>query len=256
MDVTRNMIAEGLRRLGVRPGEVLLLHSSLKSLGRVEGGPQTLVAALQDVLTTEGTLVMPTLTWDTVNAEHPRFDVRQSASRVGLVTEVFRTMPGVRRSLHPTHSLAAWGRLRDELLEGHEACTSAGPIGSPYHRIVEHGGRILFLGCRLSSNTMMHCVEEWAPVPESLTAEMQPLEVVDYDGRIIPSPQHRHAGARSRHYAKMAPLFEQWGCLVTGRVAEAECRLVDSAIMAERTLRLLREVDRDLFTHDQLPEGA
>ncbi|NLX59836.1 MAG: AAC(3) family N-acetyltransferase [Phycisphaerae bacterium] len=256
MDVTRTIIADGLRQLGVRPGEILLLHSSLKSLGRVEGGPQTLIAAIQDVLTPDGTLVMPTLTWDTVHAKQPRFDVRTSPSRVGLVTETFRTMPGVRRSLHPTHSLAAWGRLRDELLDGHETCTSAGPLGSPYHRIVERRGRILFLGCRLSSNTMMHCVEEWAPVPDSLTADTEPLEVVDYDGRIIPSPQHRHAGARSRHYAKMAPLFEAWGCMVSGRVGEADCRLVDSAIMAERTLRLLREWDRDLFTHDRLPPTA
>jgi hypothetical protein len=78
---------------------------------------------------------------------------------------------------------------------------------------------------------------------------------VDYDGRVIPSPQHRHAGARSKHYAKMGPLFEAWGCMVTGHVGQAECRLVDSAIMTERTLRLLREADRELFTHDRLPAG-
>ncbi|NIA20800.1 MAG: hypothetical protein GWP05_02260 [Anaerolineaceae bacterium] len=253
--VTREIIVQGLRRLGVRSGGVLLVHSSLKSLGRVEGGPAALIAALQDVVRPRGTLAMPTLSYEEIGPDRPRFDVRRTRSCTGLVTEVFRTMPGARRSLHPTHSLAAWGRLRDEIVDGHERCTSPGPRGSPWRRLVEHDGQILFIGCGLSANTMLHCVEEWAPVPGSLKAEMQPLETVDYEGRVIPTPQHRHAGRHSRFYAKMEPLFEKWGCMKVRQVGQATCRLLESRVMVEETLRLLREVDCRLFTHDRLPEG-
>lgn len=256
VSVNRASISHGLRRLGVRPRGVLLVHSSLKSLGRVLGGPQAVVAASQDVLTSDGTLVMPTLSYVEIGENRLRFDVRHTRSCTGLVTEVFRTMPGVRRSLHPTHSLAAWGRLRDRIVEGHELCSSPGPLGSPWHRLYELGAQILFLGCSLAVNTMLHCVEEWAPVPHSLKVETQPLEVAGYDGRVIAVPQHRHAGRRSRFYAKMEPLFRQWGCMTVGRVGAAECRLIDSRTMVDRTLQLIREVDPDLFGHNRLPEGC
>lgn len=253
---TRQSLHGDLLRLGIAPGEVLLVHSSLKSLGPVDGGPEALIGALQDALTPEGTLAMPTLSYAEIGPAQPRFDVCHTRSCVGLVPETFRSMPGVRRSLHPTHSLAAWGRLREAIVAGHERCASAGPLDSPWHRLVEHGALILFLGCGLHVNTMLHCVEEWAPAPGSLEAEAQPLEIVDYDGRLIPAPQHRHAGRRSRFYAKMEPLFEKWGCLKRGRVAAAECCLIESRIMAKRTLQLLRDVDPALFTHDRLPEDA
>jgi len=255
-DVTRESLADDLRRLGIAEGDVLLVHSSLRSLGHVEGGPQTVVLALQDVLTPSGTLTMPTLSYEDIGPAQPRFDVTQTPSCTGLITETFRTMPGVRRSLHPTHSLAAWGRLRDHIIEGHERCTSLGPVGSPWHKLFEHGASVLFMGCGLHTNTMLHCVESWASAPGCLNDEVEQLEVVDYEGRVIAVPQHRDAGRRWRFYAKMEPLLEAWGCMRTGRVGNAVCRLIDSRVMVERTLRLLREVDPQFFTHDRLPEEA
>lgn len=57
---TRESIAADLRRLGVEPGMVLIVHSSLSAIGWVNGGPVTILHALKDVLTPTGTLVMPT----------------------------------------------------------------------------------------------------------------------------------------------------------------------------------------------------
>lgn len=251
--VTCEILVSGLRRLGVTPGGVLLVHSSLKSLGTVEGGPETVIAALQEVITPDGTLVMPAFSYGEIGPEQPRFDVRHTRSCTGLITEVFRTMPGVRRSLHPTHSLAAWGRLREVIVEGHELCTTPGPPGSPFHRIDQHGGQILFLGAGLQVNTMLHCCEEWAPRPESLEAKTEHLEVVDYCGRAIAVALNRHRDGTSRHYGKIEPLLQQWGCMRVGRIGQATCRLVDSRLMVDHILQLLREVDRDFLAHDRLP---
>src|SRR5690606_7280962 len=74
--VTREEIAEGLRRLGVAGGQEVLLHSSLKSFGRVDGGPDAVIDAFLDVLGPSGTLVCPTLTFNGFEATRPVFDSR------------------------------------------------------------------------------------------------------------------------------------------------------------------------------------
>ena len=251
MGVTKDSLVADLHTLGIRPGGVLLVHSSMKSLGYVEGGPAAVIAALRETIGPGGTLVLPTLTYDRVNLEHPRFDVRNTACCVGLIPETFRQMPGVVRSLHPTHSLAAIGPRAAELMAGHDKQQSPGAMGSPYHKIVQAGGFILFLGTGIACNTMLHCVEEWAGLAESLTPELHGLEVVDYDGRVLAVPQHRHVGHRSQFYAKMGPLFLKHAIMTQGKVAAAGCDLIDSRKMTDYVLGVLAQ-HRDLFTHDRV----
>ena len=109
--LTQAQLTAGLKRLGVQPGDVLMVHSSLKSLGPVEGGAGTLIAALEAALTQRGTLVMPAFAYvfERINAPVEPYDPNTSPSRVGLVSETFRRSPGVLRGRQPTHSLAAWG---------------------------------------------------------------------------------------------------------------------------------------------------
>src|SRR5205085_4877227 len=104
---TRERMSQDLRRLGVRAGGILLVHSSLRSLGFVPGGALTVIRALRDALGPEGTLVLPTHTWEWMSAGSRHFDARTTPSCVGVITETFRGLPGVVRSLHPTHSVAA-----------------------------------------------------------------------------------------------------------------------------------------------------
>src|SRR5512137_302949 len=96
-------LASDLLELGVRPEGVLLVHSSLKALGPRAGGPAHVIAGLQRALGPRGTLLMPALSYASVTPEHPLFDLRTTPSCVGIIPETFRRMPGVLRSLHPTH---------------------------------------------------------------------------------------------------------------------------------------------------------
>jgi aminoglycoside 3-N-acetyltransferase len=158
-------LARELRRFGVREAGVLLVHSSLSSLGFVRGGASTVVDALFQALGPKGTLVMPTHSWDRAAAGDFTFDVVVTPSCVGRITEVFRVMPGVTRSLHPTHSVAAAGPRAKYLTQGHEDASTPCGDGTPYAKLINERSQILFLGTTLEQNTMLHTVETFCGLP-------------------------------------------------------------------------------------------
>jgi len=232
--VTTDDIARGLRRLGVGGGGVILAHISLSSFGRVEGGAEAVIEALLAAVEPGGTVLVPTHTWDRINSANPVFDVRRTPSGVGRVTEAFRARPDALRSLHPTHSCAAIGPLGRSLLRDHE--TEVTPCGrnSPYQRLMECGGKVVFLGVTLEVNTSFHAIEEIAGVPWVFD-RFEMLYAVDYDGKRIPVPSRRHTDDLDRAYEAMEPLLTSRGALVSGRIGAAAVRVIDSAAM-ERVL--------------------
>jgi aminoglycoside 3-N-acetyltransferase len=114
--VARRM-ADELLSVGVRQGGVLLVHSSLSAMGHVIGGAETVIQGLLEALGPEGTLLMPALSYEIVTPERSTFDVRRTPSNVGIIPEYFRTRPGTRRSVHPTHSACGVGPLTQATLE-------------------------------------------------------------------------------------------------------------------------------------------
>lgn len=162
--VSREMISEALSGAGIGQGESVGLHSSLKSLGFVEGGPETVIRAFQDVLTSTGTFIMPTHSYSLPMWQKPPYRRDESPSVVGKITEVFRNMPGVIRSEHPTHSVAAWGELAEHFTEDGLKLNPVGENG-PWHRLAKVDGTILMLGCDLRSCTILHLCETMASVP-------------------------------------------------------------------------------------------
>jgi aminoglycoside 3-N-acetyltransferase len=111
---TCDTLRADLLALGIVPGISLLMHSSYKSLGGIEGGAAAFYKTLLDVIGPEGNLIVPSMSFSTVTRENPYFDIRTTPSCVGYLTEFFRTeVPGVKRSFHPTHSCCAIGRDAD-----------------------------------------------------------------------------------------------------------------------------------------------
>lgn len=157
--VTSKDIEAGLRSLGLEPGDTVVVHSSLSSFGEVEGGADAVVDALIEVLGPEGTLVVPTF-----NFNPGVFDPRETPSVVGKITEAVRTRPEAIRSLHPTHSVAAIGRLAELITEGHDQAHPFGR-GSALFKVLQARGKILQLGTTHTTNSMIHVAEEIAGVP-------------------------------------------------------------------------------------------
>ena len=175
-------IKEDLSTLGLRKGDAVLLHSSFKSMGTVEGGIRTFVEALLHVIGDSGTLIVPTLTYKEVSESNRIFDYLRSPSCVGAISEYVRNMDGAKRSINPTHSCAAIGGKRDWYIDGHE--NDRTPVGpnSPIWKLHENGGKVLMLGCRLTSNTSFHGIEEKAGVTYLMAKKPETYQLIFPDG--------------------------------------------------------------------------
>lgn len=160
-------IQNSLQVLGLHKGDVLLVHSSLGALGKFPDKAQIVTEALLNTIGDEGTLLMPALSYETVTKERPVFNQKNTPSCVGWLSEFFRNQPGVRRSLHPTHSVCALGKKSNYFIDNHLSDNTPCGYYSPFRKLREIGGKILFLGCSLNANTSMHGVEELS-VPEYL----------------------------------------------------------------------------------------
>lgn len=157
--VTKAEIEAGLRELGLRPGDTVVVHSSLKSFGEVDGGADTVVDALLEVLGDQGTLLVPTFNFGSGIFDHPT-----TPSVVGKITETVRARPNAVRSKHPTHSVTAIGRLAEAITEGHEKVDPFAK-GSALYKALQVDAKILQLGVTHTSNSMIHVAEEIAKVP-------------------------------------------------------------------------------------------
>lgn len=193
---TVESLKRDLAALGVQPGMLLLVHSSLSALGWVNGGPVAVILALEELLGPQGTLVMPTHTgdlsdprqwqnppipeswWDTVLASMPAYDPWLTPTRMmGVISETFRKQGGVMRSEHPQFSFAAWGAQAKDILADHSLHYGLGE-GSPLARIYEHAGWVLLLGVDHSNNTSLHLSEYRAQYPvKNTTRNGAPIKV-------------------------------------------------------------------------------
>jgi aminoglycoside 3-N-acetyltransferase len=157
---THPSLCEDLRRAGIAAGDSLIVHSSMKAIGPVEGGPQAVVASLLDSIGDTGTLLIPTFTNPQPDSN---FDVLRTPSRLGLISETFRTTDAVQRSAHPTHAVSARGR-HVEWLDGHHRVSGLG-ADSPLHRAAMGGAIVLMIGCGFTSCSVVHVAEAIVRVP-------------------------------------------------------------------------------------------
>lgn len=160
MNEIKERIIGDLKELGIDKGDTILVHSSLKSLGEFDNRSQIIVDSILEVLGSDGTLLMPALSYKYVPNEHPVFHWKNTHSCVGGLTEYFRKRKGIKRSVHPTHSVCAFGKNADYMIKDHILDQTPCGAHSPFRKLIELDGQILFLGCGTKPNTSMHAIEE------------------------------------------------------------------------------------------------
>lgn len=236
--VTVKTIHDDLEALGVKKGDVVIIHSSLSRLGILENGAATVIAAVRHLVGPQGTVVVPTLHLHINAAKYlatdPVFDVRTSPSAMGAISEFLRTLPGARRSLHPTHSAAAIGKLADYLTEDHhKGEVPFGPL-SPYYRLAEIGGKSIMLGTQLMNLMSCRVIEDIMgddfPYPVYLPEPVQ-ARVRDWSGREfrVKTKIHNVEMSRLRRNNDLAPYFVDNGIMKSGRVGQGRALVVDAA---------------------------
>jgi aminoglycoside 3-N-acetyltransferase len=182
--VDRDQLAEDLRSLGLRPGQDLLIHCSLRRIGPVDGGAATLLDAIRDVAGPAATLVVPAqTTWNSFTsrvfraatagldpasyaryvAAMPGFDPATTpSSGMGAFAEYVRTRPGACRSAHPQSSFAAIGPRAAAAMSEHDLDCHFGDR-SPLRWLYDADAAILLLGVDYSACTAFHLAEYRLP---------------------------------------------------------------------------------------------
>ena len=137
-NVCQESLACDLIRIGLVPGDMVYVHSSMKKIGWIQGGPEALVQAFLEVLGPEGTLAVPTHTLSFPGRGAEPFDAMSTPTVLGLFPEIVRRYPGALRSGHASHSSAAIGAKASFLTKGHDPCHALAEQ-SPLYRLCRNG---------------------------------------------------------------------------------------------------------------------
>lgn len=227
-----------LHDLGVRPGTVLLVHSAFSKVRAVEGGPGGLIAALEQAVGPEGTLVMPSWADDD---EHVFDPATTSCRGLGVVPDTFWRLPGVLRSDSP-HAFAAKGPAAAAITAPHPVDDPHGP-NSPVGRVHELDGVVLLLAVGHDANTTVHLGESLAGVRYRLRHHVTVLQ----DGQPV-----RQAYLEIDHCCERFALVDGWleaaGLQRRGMVGHAVARLVRSRAVVEVVAAQLR-ANETVFLH-------
>lgn len=223
--LTQERTAAALRALGLPAAAILFVHSSMSSMGYVEGGADAIVDAFLDVLGPEGTLVAPTFTFAHGRSDNPVFDLARDPSEMGRLTEVIRTRTPARRSCHLLHSVAALGARAEEITASHGP--SAWAADGPFWKLNELDGHILLLGVPYLRCTYFHLLEQLVQVPYRRWREVE-ARARARDGPLRPlrtaiySPK---PGFPGNDFNKLGTLLEERGLVQVGGVGNAVARL-------------------------------
>ncbi len=164
--VTKNDITSAAKALGIEQGDSLLIHSSFKSFGGVDGGAATVICGFMEAIGEEGTLLFPTLCqndWEHVY-ENWHLDAE---SDVGYLTNYFRKLSLAKRSDQATHSVAAMGRDAVFFTETHgKTGLRYGIFGdtpfsadSPWEKMYQRNTKVVFIGVNMYKCTFRHYAE-------------------------------------------------------------------------------------------------
>ena len=240
--LTFEKLVEGFRELGVKEGDTLLVHSSYKSFGEVDGGPQTVIRALEAALGLDGTLIMPTFNFD-FNKGVP-WDVRSTPSKMGILTELVRTDPRAKRVFHPFYSFAILGKHAEML--GGLRYKSSYERNSVFGKLCDLDGKIMVIGLSYTNSmTFFHHIEQMEGEVYRFLKQFTG-EVTDENGNTYTDTFEMFVRDIDKGVVTevdpMGELMEQAGIVKVRKIGEADVKLMKTNEVYEFTAR---EMKRD-----------
>lgn len=238
---TVSTLEKDLKDLGLKEGMIVLVHSSLSNIGWVNGGAIAVIQALQNVITEEGTIVMPGHSsdlsdpsrwgnppvpvdwWQEIKDTMPAYDPKTTpTSWVGKIPEAFRNFPKVERSAHPSASFTAWGKYRQKILANHSLDFGLGDE-SPLASLYGLDAKVLFIGTTYETNTIFHLGEY----------RSRTRKVIQDGARIMVDGKPKWTAFKELDYQdeefeKVGKLFEETFHVATGLIGQAPSKLMSA----------------------------
>ncbi len=203
--ITKDDLVKDLRTTGLRPGDKVMVHSSMASIGTLEEGAKTFVDALKEYITEDGIIVMLGFAVgrmkDYLQNYSDLWDVRTTPSTNGAITECFRYSENAIRSLHPTHSLTFWGKDAKSFAQGHENCITPFNEHSPFKKIIENNFKIMFVGLDTYSLTICRCGDDTIsnyPFDPYNRDKVYEVNIKNYKGSLVKVKTMAHDPAKSK----------------------------------------------------------
>lgn len=249
--ITKNDVFAFLEDCGIKHDDIVTIHCSLRAIGEIENGADGLIDAFCEYLT-DGLFLVPTHTWDNVNKENPFYDVKATVPCIGTLAKVAAFRVDGIRTLHPTHSLAVFGKNAADYVKGEEKSASPAPIGGCLNRLYECNGKVLLVGVGHDRNTYLHAVDERLDIPDRLGQDTFEITIKDYDGNLIKSPPfHPHFTAAadtcvSDYYPNFKEAFEYTGAVTYHHLGNALVYCCDARKMTDTVEKVWNKTDRDL----------
>ena len=243
--LSKNDIHEFLSANNIKSTDTVLVHTSFRSLGGVEGGCDGFIDAMCEYLS-DGLFLVPTHTWANVTAESPVFDVRSTEPCIGVLPKTAAGRSDGVRSLHPTHSLVAFGARACEFVSGEENARTPCPVGGAWSRLYDERAKILLIGVGLNRNTYIHAIDEMIDLPDRL-AEPVTLHVIGHEGEKYTFEFSKHAeNTGSENFGVFEDALVCGGALRYSQLGGARVGIFDAVCGTEIIKKLWANADHDL----------
>lgn len=253
-----------IKALGIQPGDTIMVHTSLKSVGVIDPDGRTTaeiyIEALRECVP-DGLLLIPTHTWATVREDGQVFDVRRTLPCIGAVPTAAVHLANQSRdagrtdcirSLHPTHSVVAFGKRAAEYISGDCLAQTPAPKGGSFGKLYEEDAKILLVGVNQGRNTFFHAVDEYLDIPNRLCESPVHPIIRDYDGNETPRVLTRHSNSMSDFFMNYEQWLEQCDAVRFGRIGDALTRVCDAKKCTHAIARLWEHADRDLCEKNEI----
>jgi aminoglycoside 3-N-acetyltransferase len=239
---TKNDLITQFQTIGIKKGDVLLVHSSLSKIGFIENGPKDFVDALLETVGSEGHILMPNSPNASFQLDYIQqlsvFDVQNDVSKLGAITEYFRKLPNAIRSEHPTEPVSCVGPNAAFFVGNHYGNITPYNEKSPFYKVSQMNGKILYVGVTLdNAGTNLHTLEDAIfdfkfPVYHE---EIFDVKVKSIDGTIksMQTKVHNPVWSKKRQCDELLPLFEAANVAQKVKIGNAETWLFDAKKMLD-----------------------
>jgi aminoglycoside 3-N-acetyltransferase len=259
--ISKDQLIQDLIDCGIQKGESVLIHSSLSKIGYLKNGPKDLVEALFAVIGEKGNVLMP----NSPNAEfqlnyikkNSLFDVKNSVSKLGAISEYFRLLPGAKRSEHPTEPVSCIGPDAEYFTQTHFGEKTPYTKNSPFYKLTEKKGKILYIGVTFANaGTSLHLLEDavsnfkfpvYYPTAFNVKVQKENGELKEMEIFV-----HDPAQSKKRKCDALIPLFEEAGVLFHSKIGKAPTLVVSADGMYETMLNAYYEKGVTMYT----PKGS